>query len=48
MKEKVYKLLLFRYRRSTGYREEFVEADFRPAKVNGFGVLLNKIKKIVK
>jgi len=44
----IYKIQLYRYRRSFGYGEELVIADFAPAKVNGFGVVLNKVKSLIK
>ena len=36
-----YKIQLMRSQRVRGYQEEMVVAEFKPAKVNGFGVPLN-------
>lgn len=41
-KQNIYKIKLYKYQRVRGYYEELIIADFSPAKVNGFGVELNK------
>jgi len=43
-KQSIYKIKLFKYQRVRGYFEELIIADFNPAKVNGFGIELNKPK----
>ena len=40
-KQNIYKIQLFKYQRVRGYFEELIVAEFKPAKVNGFGVPLN-------
>lgn len=37
-----YKISLYRYVRVKGYEEEHIFANFDPAKVDGFGVILGK------
>lgn len=44
-KQSIYKIKLFKYQRVRGYFEELIIADFNPAKVNGFGIELNKAPK---
>lgn len=40
----IYKIKLYRYQLAKRYLEEEIIADFNPAKVNGFGIELNKPK----
>ena len=47
-KQNIYKIQLFRYQAVNKFNEELVIANFNPSKVNGFVVLLNKIKQTIK
>ena len=40
-KQNIYKVQLFKYTRLRNFVEELVVAEFKPAKVNGFGVPLS-------
>lgn len=43
-----YRIKLYRYQKLMGFEEEEVVSAFYPAMVDGFAVLLNTVKKVVK